>query len=89
MKIPQGSCCKRSDKTAQSSVIPLTELEVGQSFRIAYVNCKSDRQLHKINGLHLRPGVIVTLHQKYPTFVVECEESNIAMDDQIASSIYV
>jgi len=87
--IPQGQCCKDSCRTAHSSVVPLSELEVGQSARIAYVNCKSDRQLHKINGLHLRPGVVATLHQKYPTFVVECEGSNIAMDEQIASSICV
>jgi len=89
MQIPQGQCCRRSAKTAHSSVIPLSELEIGQSARIAYVNCKSDQQLHKINGLHLRPGVTATLHQKYPTFVVECEGSNIAMDEQIASSICV
>jgi DtxR family Mn-dependent transcriptional regulator len=67
----------------------LSELKIGQSARIAYVNCKSDQQLHKINGLHLRPGKTATLHQKYPTFVVECEGSNIAMDEQIASSICV
>ncbi|MFC1675479.1 metal-dependent transcriptional regulator [Planctomycetota bacterium] len=89
MPIPQGACCKSSAKTAHSSVIPLAELETGQSARIAYVNCKSDRQLHKINGLNLRPGVTATLHQKYPTFVVECEGSNIAMDEKIASSICV
>jgi DtxR family Mn-dependent transcriptional regulator len=89
MPIPQAQCCKRSAKTAHSSVIPLSELKIGQSARIAYVNCKSDQQLHKINGLHLRPGVTATLHQKYPTFVVECEGSNIAMDEQIASSICV
>lgn len=87
--IPQGRCCTESRRTAQSSVVPLVELEVGQSARIAYVNCKSDQQLHKINGLHLRPGVTATLHQKYPTFVVECEGSNIAMDEHIASSICV
>jgi len=89
MSIPEGQCCKRSAKTAHSSVIPLSELEIGQSARIAYVNCKSDQQLHKINGLHLRPGITAKLHQKYPTFVVECEGSNIAMDEQIASSICV
>ncbi|MCK4823564.1 metal-dependent transcriptional regulator [bacterium] len=89
MPIPQGQCCKRSARTAHSSVIPLAELKIGESARIAYVNCKSDQQLHKINGLHLRPGVIATLHQKYPTFVVECEGGNIAVDQQIASSICV
>ena len=87
--IPQGKCCKESCRTTQSSVVPLVELKVGQSARVAYINCKSDQQLHKIDSLCIRPGAIVTLHQRYPTYVVECEQSNIAMDEQIASSICV
>jgi len=87
--IPQGRCCKESCRTAQSSVVPLVELEVGQSARVAYINCKSDQQLHKIDSLCIRPGAIATLHQRYPTYVIECEGSNIAMDKQIASNICV
>ncbi len=87
--IPQGRCCKESRRTAQSSVVPLTELKVGQSARVAYINCKNDQQLHKIDSLCIRPGTIAILHQRYPTYVVECEGSNIAMDEQIASSICV
>ncbi|MHC4103426.1 MAG: metal-dependent transcriptional regulator [Planctomycetota bacterium] len=87
--IPQGQCCKKSCRTAQSSVAPLVELKVGQSARVAYINCKSDQQLHKIDSLCIRPGAIATLHQRYPTCVVECEGSNIAMDEQIASNICV
>ena len=89
MPIPQGKCCKDSSRTAQSSVIALAELEVGQSARIAYINSKSDQQLHKIDNLCIRPGVVVTLHQRYPSYVIECEGSNIAMDEQIASNICV
>ena len=62
---------------------------MGQSARVAYVNCKSDQQLHKIDSLHIRPGVVVTLHQRYPSYVVECEGSNIAMDEEIVSNICV
>ena len=89
MPIPEGECCRHSSRTAQSSVIPLIELDVGQSARVAYVNCKSDQQLHKIDSLHIRPGVVVTLHQRYPSYVVECEGSNIAMDEEIVSNICV
>ena len=87
--IPEGQCCKESCRTAQSSIVPLVELKVGQSARVAYINCKSDRQLHKIDSLCIRPGAIATLHQRYPAYVVECEGSNIAMDEQIASNICV
>jgi DtxR family Mn-dependent transcriptional regulator len=89
MPIPQGQCCKNSSRTAQSSVIPLDELEVGQAARIAYVNCKSDQQLHKMDNLRIRPGVTVTLHQRYPAYVIECEGSNIAMDEEIVANICV
>ena len=89
MPIPEGECCLKSSRTARSSVIPLAELEVGQSARVAYINCESDQQLHRMDSLCVRPGVVVTLHQRYPAYVVECEGSNIAMDKQIASSICV
>jgi DtxR family Mn-dependent transcriptional regulator len=87
--IPQGRCCKELCRTADSSVIPLVELKVGQSARIAYINSKSDQLLHKIDSLCIRPGATATLHQRYPTYVIECEGSNIAMDEQIASNICV
>ena len=89
MPIPQGQCCISSSRSAQSCVVPLSELEVGQSAKVAYVDCKSDRQLHRIESLRIRPGVVVTLHQKYPAYVIECEDSNIAMDEQIVSNICV
>jgi len=89
MPIPDGECCKRSAKTAEKSVIPLTELIVGGTARIAYVSCKDDPQLHRINGLQLRPGIPVKLHQTYPSYVIECEGANIAMDKEVVSHIYV
>lgn len=87
--IPEGECCQRSAKTAESSVIQLTELDVGQSAKVAYVQCKSDRQMHKLDGLQIKPGVRIKLHQKYPTFVIECESMSIALDEEIASNIKV
>lgn len=89
MSIPKGECCKTLTKTMQSSVIPVSELKVGQSARVAYVNCNSDQQLHKIDGLQIRPGATVKLHQNYPTYVIECEGANIAMDENVASNICV
>jgi DtxR family Mn-dependent transcriptional regulator len=89
MPIPEGECCRRSAKIAESSVVPVTELAVGQSGRVAYVNCRNDQQLHKINGLQIKPGAIVKLHQEYPSYVIECEGASIALDSGIASNICV
>ncbi|HIJ58060.1 MAG TPA: metal-dependent transcriptional regulator [Deltaproteobacteria bacterium] len=89
MPIPEGECCRRSAKTAHNVVTSLTELGIGQSARVAYMNCKGDRQLHKLNGLQVRPGAIVKLHQRYPCYVIECEGAHIAMDEEIVSNISV
>ncbi len=87
--IPEGECCKRSARTAESPVIPLTELEIGQSGRVAYVNYKSDQQFHKIDVLQIRPGAVIKLQQKYPSYVIECENAYIALDREIASNISI
>ena len=89
MPIPEGECCKRYANTTESSVTCMTELKVGQSARVAYVNCKNDQLLHKIDGLQIRPKTIVKLHQIYPCYVIECEGANIAIDKEIVSKIFV
>lgn len=89
LPIPEGECCKRSVKTALSFIVPLTDLDPGQSARIAYVNCRSDQQIHRLEGLCIRPGVTVKLHQNYPTYVIECEGQTIALDKEVAVNICV
>ncbi|HUV49775.1 MAG TPA: metal-dependent transcriptional regulator [Anaerolineae bacterium] len=87
--IPEGECCRSSAKTAHNVVSSLTELEIGQSARVAYINCNVDKQLHRLNGLQVRPGAIVKLHQRYPCYVIECEGAHIAMDEEIVSNVCV
>ena len=87
--IPEGECCRRLDKTAHTTVMPLTQLGVGQSAKVAYVQCNNDQQMHRIDGLQIRPGAVVKLHQKYPTIVIECEGASIALDSEIAANIRV
>lgn len=87
--IPQGECCKASVKTIKSTMTPLTELEVGQSGRVAYVRSQGDQQLHKIDGLHIKPGAVVKLQKVYPTYVIECEDASVALDSALAANICV
>ena len=89
MPIPEGECCRQSAKTARNLIVPITELKVGESARVAYVNCGDDGQLHKLSGLQIRPGSTIKLHQRSPCSVIECEGTSIALDDDILSSISV
>ncbi len=87
--IPEGDCCLRLAKTTNNAVIPLIEMAIGESTRVAYIESRDDHRMHRLNGLQIRPGVVIRLHQRYPCYVVECEGGNIALDDDIAASIRV
>lgn len=89
LSIPEGECCKNSVKTELSFIIPLTTLKLGQSGRIAHINCRNDQQIHKLEELSVRPGAMVKLHQSYPACVIECEGSTIALDEEVAQRICV
>lgn len=89
MPIPEGECCLEKAQTVESSVMPLDLIEVGVIARIAYVHAADDRQMHRLDNLCIRPGVAVRLHQRYPTFVIECENALVAIDDDVAASIHV
>ncbi|MBF0541078.1 MAG: metal-dependent transcriptional regulator [Nitrospirae bacterium] len=89
LPIPEGECCKSAKSVVNSLVTHMSELEVGQTAKIAYLNCRDDQQLHKMNSLQLRPGIYVKVHQRYPSFVIECEGANIALDNDVAYSICV
>ncbi|MBF0254036.1 MAG: metal-dependent transcriptional regulator [Candidatus Omnitrophica bacterium] len=89
LPIPPGDCCTRSAEMAHSAVIPLTKLKIGEEARIAYVNCANDERLHKIDTLQIRPGSVIKLQQTYPTYVVECEGTHVALGEELASSISV
>jgi len=87
--IPAGECCARSDRIVPRQVKPLAEMELGATGRIAWVYAKSDAQLHALGSLQLRPGAMVTLHQRRPSFVVECEGAHLALDDALAEAVNV
>jgi DtxR family Mn-dependent transcriptional regulator len=89
LPIPPGECCVKAVRTVESPVVHLKDMSIGETGRIAYINATDDIDLHRLNGLQLRPGAMVKLHQTYPTYVVECEGVNVAIDDEIANAVCV
>jgi len=88
--IPQGDCCKGALKTAECAVMPLSEMMPQQSSRIAYINGQNNpARLNKIGALQIRPGSLIKLEQKTPSLVIQCEGADIALDEKVASDIFV
>lgn len=85
--IPEGDCCKTAAKTVQSPVMPLTELSSGMSGRVAYINYNDEMQIHKMDTLKIRPGGMIKLLQRSPSYVVSCEGGDVALDETVAANI--
>lgn len=87
--IPPGECCRRAERVVESKAVSLTELKVGESGRVVSVNCRDDQLLHRMEELHIRPGSVLKVHQKSPSFVLECEGASIALSTEVAESVCV
>lgn len=87
--IPEGECCRAATEVLGSAVVPLTKLETGHSARIAYVSTPSHPRLHKLMSFGLVPGVHVKVHQKTPSYVISCEQTELALEEDVAGDIHV
>jgi DtxR family Mn-dependent transcriptional regulator len=87
--IPEGDCCRQTRSQLAPVVVPSTQLAIGEAGRVAYVGSDNTSLSHQLASLGICPGVPVRLHQRYPSFVLKCEETEIAVEEAIAANIYV
>lgn len=87
--IPEGRCCREARQVVESLVVPLTQLKPGEEGRVAYLSSTSQSRLHKLMAFGISPGMTVRVHQHYPTVVMECEHTQLAMEADIARDIQV
>lgn len=88
-RIPEDECCQQARKTLSSAVIPLSEVEVGEESKVAYINTRSNSRMHKLSHFGIIPGAFVSVHQRYPSFVIKCGSNQIALEEGIAKEIYI
>ncbi|MGE0887560.1 MAG: metal-dependent transcriptional regulator [Blastocatellales bacterium] len=87
--IPEGDCCRQTEDRVNSLVTSLDRLNVSDQAQIAYISAASFPRIQKLFALGLAPGVPVKVHQKSPSFVIQCDETQIALEREIARDIYV
>lgn len=87
--IPDGECCRSARSSVGPVVVPATALEIGEEGRVAYVAHVTHAIGHQLASLGVSPGVPVRLHQRYPSYVLKCEETEVAIEESIAKSIFV
>lgn len=89
LPIPSGKCCRKAKDLLESIVIPLSKLKVGEAGKVVYVLTRKHPQLHKLMSLGIVPGVRVLVHQTFPAVVIKVEETQVALENDIAKEIYV
>lgn len=84
--IPKGKCCATYTQKIQPLVQRLIDIAVGGSARVVFV---IGATMDRLSSIGLIPGVIIKLQQKSPSYVIEIEETTIAIDEELARGIYV
>lgn len=87
--IPHGKCCVAAKEVVENVVVPLTKLEAGATARIAYISTPIHSRLHKLMAFGIGPGMTLTIHQKSPSYVISCEHTELAIEEDVARDIYV
>jgi DtxR family Mn-dependent transcriptional regulator len=87
--IPRGDCCSKYNSEFKPLVMQLKELEVGSRGRIVFIKPSDSTRLERLATMGIVPGSIIRLKQKRPSFVLEIDETTLAVDTLIADEIYV
>lgn len=84
--IPRGKCCSIFTQKISPLVQRLADISVGKPARVVFI---TGPVMGKLSSIGLIPGAIVRLQQKSPSFVLEIEETSIAIDEDMAKGIFV
>jgi len=87
--IPRGSCCKLFDRRVEPLISRLADLPIGQSAPIVFIAPRSTARLNRLATLGVVPGTLVRLLQRKPSVVIECGETSLAIEEDVAGEIYV
>lgn len=87
--IPPGKCCERSAREAARVVSLLKDLEVNERGKIAYLATNEPSRLNKLMAMGALPGLLITMVQKFPSYVFQIGQSQFAVDRELAEGIYV
>lgn len=86
----EGSCkCAAELKKLIENVLPLARVKKGQSGKIVYIKSTKCENLNKILSIGFLPGREVKIVQTHPSHVLQIEHTQIAVDSEIADSIFV
>lgn len=87
--IPEGECCRKAQEELRPILLSCDQLDVGESATISYLCMTEHARMLKLSSLGMTPGNRLKLLQKWPSCVLQCDETEIAIEEEVARNIYV
>lgn len=88
-RVPPGDCCANGSRQIEKTIVCISECEPGERIKIAYIRSKGHERLQQLSAFGIMPGLKVRLLQKNPAYCLQFENSEIAIDREIAHDLYV
>ncbi len=87
--IPPGDCCRGRARSGEKLVACLADLEAGEGGRVAYLLTGEDSRMRELMAIGAVPGMNIRLIRKFPAYVFALGESEFAVDEEMARTVYV
>lgn len=87
--IPEGHCCREAHAEVAKLILPLSEMEPNSKAQVAYLHTHDKETLPKLTAMGILPGTEIVLLQRFPTIVFQSGKAQFAVDDKLASHVYV
>lgn len=84
--IPRGKCCTTYTQKIRPLVQRVADIVIGKTAKVVFITATV---MERLSSIGLVPGAIIKLQQKSPSYVIEIEETTIAIDEEIAKGIFV
>ncbi len=87
--VPRGKCCSLFEKRVEPLIARLIDIQIGTSAPIVFIAPKTAGRLNRLATLGVVPGTSVKLLQRKPSVVIQCGETSLAIEEEVAGEIYV
>jgi DtxR family Mn-dependent transcriptional regulator len=87
--IPPGPCCGASAKDVVPVVRRLSNVAVGETVKILFIAADLEKRLERLGSLGVIPGSRIRLTQRRPSFILEVDQTSLAVEREVAEGIYV
>ncbi|MCP4267950.1 MAG: ferrous iron transport protein A, partial [Candidatus Brocadiaceae bacterium] len=68
---------------------PLSRLRAGVKAEVVYISSTIQTSIDFLSSVGIVPGLKFTIHHRKPSLVIQFDDTQLALDDEVAINIYV